>query len=94
MSRRNYTREIKAELRDGRIAVTTLGGFVRAVEHAPRSKSDPQPWTDGTFRYTGREVHTVHPCGKRMLSPVGWGTFVHCAKPTGHDKACSSVGSH
>lgn len=85
--RRNYTREIKAELRDGRVPVASIGSFTRAVEYNPRSKSDPQPWTDGVFRYTGREIHTVRPCGRKLLSLRG-GNFTACTRPTGHDRAC------
>jgi hypothetical protein len=59
MKRRHYTREIQAELaRGGRVAVNSVGPMT-VVRYEPRSKRDPQPWTNGTFRYSGREVHTV-----------------------------------
>lgn len=27
------------------------------VKHEPRNKTDPKPWTNGNFRYTGRECY-------------------------------------
>lgn len=88
MARRNYTREILAELRDDRIAVHTAGGVTQTVTYSPRSKTDPLPFTDGQYRYNGREVHTVERCGQKMLNLSG-GNFVHCTKPAGHTKACA-----
>lgn len=58
MKRRNYTREILAQVKAGRVAVNSLGPE-RPVTYSPRSKSDPKPWDNGTFRYSGRYVHTV-----------------------------------
>lgn len=88
MKKRNYTREIMSELRDaGRIAVRSVGS-PEPVRYAPRSQRDPMPWTDGAFRYTGREVHTVRACGKTLLN-ISAGRVVLCGKPTGHDKACA-----
>lgn len=59
MKRRHYTREIQSQLaKGGRVAVNSVGPqtFVR---YEPRSKRDPQPWTNGDYRYSGREVHTI-----------------------------------
>lgn len=90
MARRNYTREIMAELRDNRIAVVEYLGRLETVRLAPRSKTDPSPWTDGTYRYSGREVHTVRPCGQKMIN-ISSGNYVHCTRPTGHSHACHSA---
>jgi hypothetical protein len=87
MSRRNYTREILAAMCDNRVAVVSYLGRIEAVRLEPRSKTDPTPWTDGTFRYSGREVHTVPSCGEKMLH-LSSGRFVNCTRPTGHSNAC------
>lgn len=58
MKRRQYTREILARIAEGQRAVNSAGPQTY-VTYSPRCKSDPQPWTNGFFRYSGREVHTV-----------------------------------
>lgn len=87
MARRNYTREILKQVRDNRIPVVSYLGRIEVVRLKPRTKTDPAPWTDGTFRYTGREVHTVVPCGMWMLN-ICTGRYVQCTRPTGHSHAC------
>lgn len=87
MKRRNYTREILAQVAAGRVAVRSVG-YPAAVQYKPRSKSDPWPWYGEGFRYNGREIHTVEACAQKMLSLSG-GNFTSCSKPTGHDKACA-----
>lgn len=88
MKRRNYTREIMVEIKGGRIPVASIGSFTREARYEPRSKTDPMPWTDGIYRYNGREIHTVQPCGRKLLG-LRTGRFTACTKPTGHTHACN-----
>lgn len=82
MARRNYTREILAQIEQGLVPVNSLGPESR-VQYAPRRKTDPQPWTNGFYRYSGRYVHTVAPCGLRVPSLPG--THVFCGLVRDHD---------
>lgn len=85
MGRRNYTREILKQIEEGRTAFCSIGPL-REVTYAPRSKSDPKPWTCGVYRYNGRYVHTVAPCHRVVLM---WsGRVAHCVLVGGHDGAC------
>lgn len=88
MKRRNYTAEIRKQIAAGRVAVNSVGPEY-PVTYSPRSKSDPQPWDNGTYRYSGRYVHTVEACGQRLLG-FATGRFAACIKPKGHDKAHTS----
>jgi hypothetical protein len=88
VKRRNYTREILAQVATGRVPVNSVGPEC-VLRYEPRSKTDPQPWTNGTYRYNGREVHTVPACGQRLLRMYR-GTWTYCTKPQGHDRAHSS----
>lgn len=89
MKRRNYTREVLGQIKAGRIAVRSVGGTPEPVTYQPRSKNDPQPWTDGLFRFNGREVHTVEACGHRLLDLLT-GRFTRCTKQVGHSRAHAS----
>lgn len=84
MKRRNYTREILAQMAEGKVPVNSVGPE-RPVTYDPRSKADPKPWTNGVYRYSGREVHTVPAtCGE----PLAWGGSNPCARPKGHNGMC------
>ena len=85
MKRRNYTREILAQMADGRTPFSSIGSDT-VVEYMPRSKGDPKPWTDGTFRYSGRYVHTVAPCYGKVHTPSG--RPATCALMDGHQGDC------
>lgn len=79
---RNYTREILARVAEGKVPVNSLGPETR-VMYRPRSKRDPQPWTNGFYRYSGRYVHTVDPCGEKV--PSAPGAEVFCGLVKDHD---------
>lgn len=85
---RDYTREVRRQVAQGRVAVRSIGTPERVV-HEPRTKNDPQPWTDGVFRYTGREVHTLPACREQMFR-LKTGQMTECIKPVGHKFAHSS----
>lgn len=89
MKRRHYTREIQAELaKGGHMAVNSVGPMT-VVRYEPRSSRDPQPWTNGDYRYSGREVHTVPVCGQALYN-LSRNTMTGCVKPKGHVKAHAS----
>lgn len=88
MAKRNYTREILAQIKAGRVPVSSVGPEY-VVQYAPRSKSDPQPWVSGAYRYNGREVHTMEPCGRPLLS-MRSGGMTSCAMHGDHNLACRS----
>lgn len=77
MKRRNYTREILDRINKGQVPVATVLGV--RVQYAPRRKTDPAPWTDGFYRWSGREIHTVAPCDALF------GLGKRCNLPAGHD---------
>lgn len=55
MSAKQWSKALKEAVDRGeevREAVTD-----KVVEYKPRHRFDPQPWTDGFFRYTGRECY-------------------------------------
>lgn len=55
---RHYTREILAQLAQGDfVAVSPAPEYT--VTYRPRNSHDCRPWTDGVFRYSGREVHVT-----------------------------------
>lgn len=81
MAKRHYTRELLTQIKQGRVPVATVRGA--RVMYAPRRKTDPQPWSDGFFRYGGREVHCVTPC--RLKVPSAPGTAVFCGLVLDHD---------
>jgi hypothetical protein len=83
MAKRNYTREILTQVRAGRVPVSSVGPEY-VVQYAPRSKYDPQPWTNGAYRYSGREVHTViQTCGQTVAFGSG-----RCGRPKRHNGMC------
>lgn len=90
MKRRNYTREILNEMAKGRQPFNSVGPE-GPVTYEPRSKYDPQPFTNGAYRYSGREVYTRRPanCDRTMLN-VKTLRLAPCAKPLGHEGAHSS----
>lgn len=89
MKRRNYTAEIRKQIATGRVAVNSISPE-SPVTYSPRAKSDPRPWDNGAYRFSGREVHTVEACGQRMIS-LTTARFVTCVKVKGHDKAHMSA---
>jgi len=58
MSRTNYTRTILAQLALGDFVAVATFGAGHTVHYRPRNGHDPRPWTDGAFRYSGRQLHT------------------------------------
>lgn len=59
---RNFTRELlKAQHEGARIVCSVAPYEGHAVNYAPRTTRDPQPWvltgSQGLFRYSGRECH-------------------------------------
>jgi hypothetical protein len=64
MSKRYYTRELRAALAEGAEIVCSLAPYAGAgVVYAPRSShGDPLPWLldFNNFRYSGRECHAVY----------------------------------
>ena len=48
--------------------------------------AEPCPGSHKAYAHFGAEVE---PCGKRLLRLSG--SFTTCAKPKGHDKACTSA---
>lgn len=88
MSRRNYTREILSQVRAGKVPVNSVGpGSV--VWLAARSKNDPKPWTDGTFRYSGREIDTEDGCRKSIN-----GTVDRCGLQAEHRHDCRRIAAY
>lgn len=56
-------KELRSLLDQGKEARPVFGpgvGFP-PVKHDPRTKFDPRPWTDGTFRYHTWELTVVEP---------------------------------
>lgn len=49
------------DLVDGLVVEETITH--RQVYWRPRSKYDPQPWTNGTYRYSGGECRLTEPGG-------------------------------
>lgn len=90
--RRNYTRDLRTLAGKGWVVVASLlPADGQPVTYTPRSKSDPQPWMymdlhGCTWRYSGRECHTVRACGVPFF-----GSKKRCGLPTGHGKACRPV---
>lgn len=52
MARVNWTQILIQGREPGQVV---KAGHDKIVTHDPRSRFDPQPWTDGTLRYGGRE---------------------------------------
>ena len=89
MARRNYTRELLAQVRAGRVPVNSVGPK-HAVDYVPRSKRDPKPWTNGIHRYSGREVHTEEPCGLPIHFSQS-NTISPCGLNRGHNLPCHAM---
>ncbi len=49
------TRQLLREVAEGK-TVRPVWGLTNPVHHEPRTKFDPQPWTDGFFRYHAWEL--------------------------------------
>lgn len=85
MKRRNYTREILAQMEEGNLVAVNAVGPETVLTLSPRSKTDPRPWTNGTYRYSGREVYAKERCTYQL-----WGAkhgLRRCTKEEGHEKA-------
>jgi hypothetical protein len=54
-----YTMRQLRRLADSGETVVPVFGLKQPVRHEPRSKFDPKPWTDGTFRYQTWELTTA-----------------------------------
>lgn len=56
-------KELREEIARGRVAKPVFGMTVgqKPVEYSPRNKFDPQPWTDGFFRWHTWELTTEDP---------------------------------
>lgn len=56
------TRQLLKLVSDSNVTLAPVFGAVvgqKPVTHNPRTKFDPQPWTDGFFRYHAWELHAV-----------------------------------
>ena len=56
---RHYTREVLAQLAQGDFVAVASMGPGDTVTYRPRNSHDSRPWTDGVFRYSGREIHVT-----------------------------------
>ena len=56
MAGETWSKKLVEAHKAGKTIVVTFG-TCKKVEYKPRNKFDPSPWTDGFFRYTGRECH-------------------------------------
>jgi len=54
------TPQLKKLLAEGETLKPVFGAplGLNVIEHAPRHKFDPQPWTDGFYRWSGWELET------------------------------------
>lgn len=58
---RNYTKELLAAQAAGKVI---KAGHYATVIHQPRNDYDPKPWTDGEYRYDGRDCWPEAPAGE------------------------------
>lgn len=54
------TRQLVKAAAAGKV-IRPVWGLQNPVHHEPRTKFDPQPWTDGWFRYHAWELHAEDP---------------------------------